>query len=148
MSLEFQSEIYKSGILTTIEVHDHDYDIVEFVIKRNMLSEDCKTLVDSKNSMYFTNREFKDFFSQFREWLLGLLRDENTKDLLVTFTKKDGSQRVINATLAQGRIPTDKQPKSQAEDSYSSAACRVFDTELGEWRSFRWDSIVKVKADI
>jgi hypothetical protein len=85
---------------------------------------------------------------QFKEWLLGLLRDENTKDLLVTFTKKDGSQRVINATLAQGRIPTDKQPKSQAEDSYSSAACRVFDTELGEWRSFRWDSIVKVKADI
>lgn len=85
---------------------------------------------------------------QFREWLLGLLRDENTKNLLVTFTKKDGSQRVINATLAQGRIPSDKQPKSETQDSYPSSACRVFDTELNEWRSFRWDSIVKVNADI
>ena len=65
MSLEFQSEIYKSGLLTTIEVHDCEYDLVEFVIKRNMLAEDGKTLVDTKSSMYFTNREFKDFFSQF-----------------------------------------------------------------------------------
>jgi hypothetical protein len=30
-----------------------------------MLAEDGKTLVDTKSSMYFTNREFKDFFSQF-----------------------------------------------------------------------------------
>jgi len=65
MSLKFQSEIYKSGMLTTIEVHDHEYDLVEFVIKRNMPAEDGKTLVDTKSSMYFTNREFKDFFSQF-----------------------------------------------------------------------------------
>ena len=65
MSLKFQSEIYKSGMLTTIEVHDHEYDLVEFVIKRNMLAEDGKTLIDTKSSMYFTNREFKDFFSQF-----------------------------------------------------------------------------------
>lgn len=65
MSLKFQSEIYKSGMLTTIEVHDREYDLVEFVIKRNMLAEDGKTLVDTKSSMYFTNREFKDFFSQF-----------------------------------------------------------------------------------
>ena len=65
MSLEFQSEIYKSGLLTTIEVHDREYDLVEFVIKRNMLAEDGKTLIDTKSSMYFTNREFKDFFSQF-----------------------------------------------------------------------------------
>jgi len=65
MSLKFQSEIYKSGLLTTIEVHDREYDLVEFVIKRNMLAEDGKTLVDTNSSMYFTNREFKDFFSQF-----------------------------------------------------------------------------------
>jgi hypothetical protein len=52
-------------MLTTIEVHDREYDLVEFVIKRNMLAEDGKTLVDTKSSMYFTNREFKDFFSQF-----------------------------------------------------------------------------------
>ena len=80
MSLEFQSEIYKSGILTTIEVHDHDYDIVEFVIKRNMLSEDCKTLVDSKSSMYFTSREFKDFFSQFTNAMQERFDNGNKRD--------------------------------------------------------------------
>lgn len=80
MSLEFQSEIYKSGLLTTIEVHDREYDLVEFVIKRNMLAEDGKTLVDTKSSMYFTNREFKDFFSQFTNAMQERFDNGNKRD--------------------------------------------------------------------
>lgn len=91
-------------------------------------------------------------FNQFKEWTLGLLHDENLKSgLFVTFTKKDGTERKMQCTLVEGRIPSAKQPKGGSESKDSSiagSAVRVFDTELGEWRSFRWDSITKVEFDL
>jgi hypothetical protein len=91
---------------------------------------------------------------EFRNWLLGLLHDEHTKDLCVTFTKKDGTERTMRCTLASGRIPADKQPKTsvrleeETNSTSSGSALRVFDEEKQEWRSFRWDSIKEVKVDL
>ena len=91
-------------------------------------------------------------FEQFKSWTLGLLRDENIKSgVCVTFTKKDGSERKMRCTLSEARIPTDKRPKSQSESQDSSAtgsAVRVFDIEVGEWRSFRWDSVTQINFDL
>jgi hypothetical protein len=85
----------------------------------------------------------------FKLWLMGVLHDDNTKDLCVTFTKKDGTERNLFCTLVQSKIPTEKQPKSQEADSTTSgSAVRVFDTEKLEWRSFRWDSVKKVEFNI
>lgn len=82
---------------------------------------------------------------EFKNWVKGLLHDENG-NLCITFTKKDGTSRNMFCTLAESKIPADKQPKSQETDSQTSgSACRVFDTEKQEWRSFRWDSILEVK---
>jgi hypothetical protein len=84
-------------------------------------------------------------FEEFKTWTLGVLHDENIKDLCVTFTKKDGTERAMRCTLVEGRIPTDKTPKTASEGGTSSgSAVRVFDTEKSEWRSFRWDSVTKV----
>lgn len=81
-----------------------------------------------------------------KTWLRGILHDQNITDLCITFTKKDGTERQMRATLAESRIPTDKQPKSEGATSQTSgSALRVFDTEIQEWRSFRWDSITKVE---
>ena len=85
-------------------------------------------------------------------WLKGLLRDDITKDLCVTFTKKDGTTREMYCTLSESRIPADKQPKSGVEEATNSttggSAIRVFDTVANEWRSFRWDSITNVTFSI
>jgi hypothetical protein len=84
-------------------------------------------------------------FEVFKTWTLGVLHDENIKDLCVTFTKKDGTERAMRCTLVEGRIPTDKTPKTASEGGTSAgSAVRVFDTEKSEWRSFRWDSVTKV----
>lgn len=87
-----------------------------------------------------------------QQWLKGLLRDDITKDLCVTFTKKDGTERQMYCTLSESRIPTDKQPKSGLEEATNStssgSALRVFDTVTNEWRSFRWDSIKTVTFSI
>ena len=88
-------------------------------------------------------------FEEFKTWTLGLLHDENlNSSVCVTFTKKDGSERKMQCTLVESRIPADKRPKSLNESEDSStigSAVRVFDTELGEWRSFRWDSVKSVE---
>jgi len=88
-------------------------------------------------------------FEQFKEWTYGLLRDANAKDLCITFTKKDGTERKMFCTLSEGRIPTDKMPKEESTSSQTSgSAVRVFDTEKQEWRSFRWDSVIKVECSL
>ena len=96
-------------------------------------------------TVFKTDKEFEEF----KTWTLGVLHDNNVKDLCVTFTKKDGSERKMFCTLVEGKIPADKQPKSQASDSTTAgqgndSAIRVFDTSIAEWRSFRWDSVTKV----
>ena len=67
----------------------------------------------------------------------------------VTFTKKNGEERVMLGTLNFGYIPEDKHPKSDgnADDNpgkpVNTDIIKVFDTEKGEWRSFRVDSVTE-----
>jgi hypothetical protein len=91
-----------------------------------------------------TDKEFEEF----KTWTLGVLRDEKAKDVCVTFTKKDGTNRDMFCTLAESRIPTDKQPKTETTSKDFGSALRVFDTEKQEWRSFRWDSVTKVGFEL
>lgn len=69
----------------------------------------------------------------------------HTKNVNVSFTKKDGSARDMLCTLLESNIPSDKRPKSEGT-KVSDDAVRVFDVEKQEWRSFRWDSIKSVKG--
>lgn len=90
---------------------------------------------------------------EFKTWLKGILHDEYVKDLCVVFTKKDGTERELFCTLAESKIPADKQPKTQEANStvgrsVSDDAQRVFDTEKQEWRSFRWDSVKQVRFEL
>jgi hypothetical protein len=63
----------------------------------------------------------------------------------VTFTKKDGSERKMLCTLIEGNIPADKRPKTETTTQTVGSAVRVFDKEVSEWRSFRWDSVTKLE---
>ena len=86
---------------------------------------------------------------EFQTWLKGVLHDDVCKDLCVTFTKKDGTEREMYCTLAESRIPADKQPKTAQEaGSTIGSAVRVFDVEKQEWRSFRWDSVNSFNVEV
>ena len=97
-------------------------------------------------TVFKSDKEFDDF----KNWTYELLRDANAKNLCITFTKKDGTERAMRCTLAESRIPADKTPKGSEEKSSQTTgfAVRVFDTEVNEWRSFRWDSVTKVEFDL
>ena len=84
------------------------------------------------------NFEFKT--KKEKDWLLGLLRSQIVD---ITFTKKDGSERILKCTLMESEIPTEKVPKG-TEKSKSDEVVPVFDIENDGWRSFRWDSIKQI----
>jgi hypothetical protein len=70
----------------------------------------------------------------------------NLEGIRVVFTKKDGTDREMLCTLAEGNIPSEKQPTAKENGSASESAVRVFDIEKQEWRSFRWDSVKTVNG--
>lgn len=69
--------------------------------------------------------------------------------LIVTFLKKDGTERVMRCTTNLDMIPAEKHPKGdkpikEGEEKKVETAKRVFDLEKQEWRSFRYDSVIAV----
>jgi hypothetical protein len=76
-----------------------------------------------------------------KEWLLSLLRSEIVE---LTFTKKDGTERIMKCTLAEQKIPSENAPKG-VERKKSEEAVAVFDLENQSWRSFRWDSLKNIE---
>jgi hypothetical protein len=61
----------------------------------------------------------------------------------VTFTKKDGTKRLLRATLQQDKIPQENAPKGDNPwRTKSEEAQAVYDLDNDGWRSFRWDSVI------
>lgn len=60
----------------------------------------------------------------------------------VSFIKANGKLRKMNCTVKTDLIPKAKRPTSEAPQN--NEVQRVFDVDLGEWRSFRYDLLVSV----
>ena len=88
-----------------------------------------------------------------RDWIRSLLQKGA---VTVTFTKADGTDREMRCTLNPEQLPLvpvtgpvdgivkeSKQRKQPDEHSL-----RVFDLEKEEWRSFRFDRLKKVTAEL
>ena len=82
----------------------------------------------------------------FKKWLRGHL---NYGPVTVTFTKKDGTERVMKCTTSESLVPpvpvlTEEVSVPKKEKKKNEDVMSVFDLEVQEWRSFRWDSIKSV----
>lgn len=62
------------------------------------------------------------------------------KIITVTFTKKDGSNRVMRCTKNMEFIPTDKHPSGNGKPQTHKNIV-VFDLDAGDWRSFTPSSV-------
>ena len=77
-----------------------------------------------------------------RDELMKLMKDNI---VTVKFTKKDGTERVMNATLREDIIPqaTKEDPLSQKKvRSINEEVIPCWDCDKDGWRSFRVDSVV------
>lgn len=64
----------------------------------------------------------------------------------VTFTKKDGSTRVLKGTKNMDLVPEDKHPKGDVKKSEAQDLITVYDIENDGWRSFHINLIQDVEA--
>jgi hypothetical protein len=84
---------------------------------------------------------------QIHDWLKGILP---TTEATITFTKVDGTERVMKCTLEADKLPPavvkeDAKPRKQSD---STKALRVFDLEKQEWRSFTIKNIKRIELTI
>ena len=78
-------------------------------------------------------------WDKFTEWLKGMLA---VSEGVVTFTKSDGTERVMKCTLVPDQLPKVEIKEEAKPRKESTTSMRVFDLEKNEWRSF---TIKKVK---
>jgi hypothetical protein len=86
-------------------------------------------------------------FKLFKKWLTGHLK---YGPVTLTFTKKDGSDRVMKCTTNPTYIMF-KDPsilESKSDRKVNENVMPVYDLDAGGWRSFRWDSIKSVAFTI
>lgn len=75
-----------------------------------------------------------------REWLMSLLRDGPVR---VEFTKKDGTNRVMNCTLRED-VAVPHQNTTDRTKEPNPQIVPVWDIDANAWRSFRLDTILNV----
>ena len=81
---------------------------------------------------------------EFRDWLIGVLADEN-KSTRITFKKKDGTVREMRCTRNPAYTPAEFHPKNESVESPTTI--RAFDLEKCEWRSFVVENVMEVNYE-
>jgi len=81
-------------------------------------------------------------------WLKGMLQ---AGPATITFTKVDGSERVMKCTLEAKDLPPAvplAEGKTPRKETTSTKALRVFDLEKKEWRSFTTKNVKRIELSI
>lgn len=84
-------------------------------------------------------------FKLFKKWLKSHLA---FGPVTVVFTKKDGTERVMECTTSPVLVPIEpivEGTEPKREKKVNEDVMPVYDLESKHWKSFRWDSIKEVK---
>ena len=84
-------------------------------------------------------------WTKFESWLRGMLSIDT---VTVTFTKKDGTDRVMNCTTNPTVVPKVEIKEGATPRKQSETTMRVFDTDIKEWRSFTTKSIKQINITL
>jgi hypothetical protein len=64
MSLNYEGEIYRGGLLRTIKVKEVPYNIIEVTVTTKLTDEATgKVITDSGHTWFFETKEFVEFFT-------------------------------------------------------------------------------------
>ena len=86
---------------------------------------------------------FKDWTADEKNgWLRQLLKEDHQ----VTFTKVDGSVRVMPCTLRTGAMPLKEQTVHHSTRAYNPEVLSVWCLDKSEWRSFKVNNVTDVQS--
>lgn len=81
----------------------------------------------------------------FRGWLKGVL---TVQPAIVTFIKKDGTERIMNCTLREDMLPVVEINEDKAPRKKNDTVLSVYDLDAKGWRSFTVTSVKRVEFAI
>ena len=84
-------------------------------------------------------------WAKFESWLRGMLSADT---VTITFTKKDGTERVMNCTTNPDVVPKVEIKEGATPRKQSETTMRVFDTDIKEWRSFTTKSVKQINVTL
>lgn len=84
-------------------------------------------------------------WTTFNKWLKGMLKIDVAT---VTFTKKDGTERVMKCTLNPDQLPIIPVTEGKKERKINTDTLTVYDVEYNGWRSFQLKSVKMVQFTI
>jgi len=84
-------------------------------------------------------------WNKFRDWLKGMLK---VGEMTITFTKKDGTERVMNCTLNPDQLPPAPVTETKKERKVNDDVLAVYDIEAKGWRSFTLKTVIRVQLTI
>lgn len=86
-----------------------------------------------------------DKWELFRDWVKGTL--QHSPKVKVTFTKKDGTERIMWCTLDPKVLPKQelKEGENRITRQKTDAVVPVYDIEAKSWRSFTLRSVKEVE---
>jgi len=93
----------------------------------------------------FNEKMSDEQWTEFRTWLISHMK---FGPITVTFTKKDGTERVMSCTLKPELLPEQVLKEGSTPRKENLDSLRVFDLEKKEWRSFIIKSIKQVQFDL
>ena len=85
---------------------------------------------------------------KFKPWLRDMLK---VGPITVTFTKRDGTERIMKCTTSEELVPQEpivENAEPKREKKVNEDVCPVYDLESKHWKSFRWDSVKQVQIVI
>jgi len=93
------------------------------------------------NNSHWTDNDW----SEFSTWLKSVLKETSVK---VTFTKKDGSNRVMQCTLDPTLLPQKTLTESTKPRKSNENTMSVYDLEAENWRSFIIKNVTSVELTL
>jgi hypothetical protein len=79
MSLNYEAEIYRGGLMRTIKVKEHKYDLIELTVTTKLTDEPTgKVITDNGHTWFFDTKEFHEFFTPILNDLKERLDNANT----------------------------------------------------------------------
>lgn len=81
----------------------------------------------------------------FSKWIKGVLISTTPT---ITFTKKDGTERVMRCTLRDEFLPTQEINENKTPRKYSDKVMSVYDIDAQGWRSFTINAVKRVEFEL
>lgn len=85
-------------------------------------------------------------------WRMNMIREDlinqlKISEVTIIFTKKDGTERVLIATLDPSRLPV-RESTEETKREISTDAIAVWDTENQGWRSFNFANVISINGEL